>query len=199
MAVALTGLSDTDFYVSMHTSLPPVTRAQRVQIAEALERKLAARSIHYDALRLRENRIHGVGGGLAPDFDVVFKRFAGEPPKQQPNRRPLSMPVQLAACFIRLMPEVYTNLVQPQSSALIDWAEAEEVMWGASFNQLLIHLLECLASGSPPPEFFEALRRKQQHMDAQRLERAAVDWGHAARRVLSLIDASGARPQWRRA
>jgi hypothetical protein len=127
MAVALSGLSDCDFYVRMDDSVPDVTRAQRVQIANDVADELRRRGLRYADVRLGEKRIHGVGGDDgAPDFDVVFARFTGAPPSVAPVRRALSPAVQLSVCALRLMPEVYTDLMQPQSSALIEFVEAEE-------------------------------------------------------------------------
>lgn len=132
MAVALDGLSDADFYVRLDNTIDHVTRSERLAFAEDLSHDLVSEGLYYD-LKLGQKRIHGVNGSrfdedgeeyYAPDFDVVFARSASHAPLP-PRRRRLPPAVQQVCCFLRLLPGVYTNLAQPQSSALIDWVEAE--------------------------------------------------------------------------
>lgn len=129
MATALKDLSDVDFYIYLDGSIEYVTRAHRIAFAKTLQQELATQGLHYPELRLGESRIHGIdgcsGGQPAVDFDVIFARFAGQEPRVPPARYTLPHAVQLACCFLRLMPEAYTNLVRPQSSALIELVHAE--------------------------------------------------------------------------
>ncbi|KIZ05802.1 hypothetical protein MNEG_2156 [Monoraphidium neglectum] len=197
MAVALEGLSDADFFVRMDDTIPAVTRAQRVKFVSDLQSTLPRYGLVYpQPLELRESRIRSAAGmymgAPAPPFDVLFERFASQKPRRQPARRPLAGEVQLVVCALRLMPLHFTNLVQPQSSALIDWVEGEWRRLPAArssehrkaFGQLLKWALDLLAGAAgklPPKTFVVALQRKNKHFGDQQLAAAARDWGHAAR------------------
>ena len=208
--VAIRGVSDVDFYVSMDSTLAPVTRAGRVAFAARLRDALAAEGLRFADLHLGQQRIRGVGGAVigggsgsgrapgggsgsgldVPNFDVIFAHYQPRPPARPPARYKLTPAERSAVRFLRLMPEEFTNLRRPQASALEEWVMVEAARTGLADTppRLLRHLLERLSDGEPRG-FVTALARA-----AKGRRSAGSDmpqWQFAAAKALAKMDRCG--------